>query len=268
MKMKIFSCNQWKWVALFTSKIGSKHSQPRGQCLAFPSLQPDVFWAWLLGSSCSCSPKKARSMAEARLSRLRGCCLNKPLQAGPCQWHASRAVEWKYTHSGGFQQTGQPNAASPRGSALLLSEYGKMPLKSEHSVAVLVVVMRWKKTILRKSRICPAATFSVWLKVTGFSINQRAPSCLGFVSSLKSTYMLHTCCVVFFQLELQMLSSMSPQGSLCKHVFSSRRRSLLFTGENMITRKKYDRGALIIGKVSPLHHTQCIAKLQYLQPAM
>ena len=82
-------------------------------------------------------------MAEARLSRLRGCCLNKPLQAGgPCQWHASRAVEWKYTHSGGFQQTGQPNAASPRGSALLLSEYGKMPLKSEHSVAVLVVVMR------------------------------------------------------------------------------------------------------------------------------
>ena len=64
---------------------------------------------------CSGSPKKARSMAEARLSRLRGCCLNKPLQAGPCQWHASRAVEWKYTHSGGFQQTGQPNAASSRG---------------------------------------------------------------------------------------------------------------------------------------------------------
>ena len=86
IKIKIFSCNQLKWVALFTSKIGSKHSQPRGQCLACPSLQSDIFWAWLLGSGCSCSPKKARSMAEARLSRLRGCCLNKPLQAaGPCQ---------------------------------------------------------------------------------------------------------------------------------------------------------------------------------------
>ena len=170
MKMKIFSCDQLKWVPLFTSKIGSKHSQPRGQCLAFPSLQPDVFWFWLLGSSCSCSPKKARSMAEARLSRLRGCCLNKPLQAGgPCQWHARRAVEWKYTHSGGFQQTGQPNAASSRGRINFASQRIRQDapkvvalccsLSRGHALTenyLILSVYEWKSQASQKNKGFPA----------------------------------------------------------------------------------------------------------------